>query len=304
MRGTDNILLLDPAALAELGNAEVVARRVVEGMVTGTHRSPFRGASVEFAEHRLYTPGDDIRSIDWRAYAKSDRHYIKEYEAQTNLAATIVVDASGSMGFGLSTLSKFRYAQIAAACLTRLLIKQRDAAGLAIAAGANSTYLTPRATPTQLSHVVDRLSKTHPGGDGTVAATLRAMGPRLRRRGFVVLISDCFEPLEPLIDAMHGLAARKQDLMLLHVMAPEELSFTFSKWSRFRCLENVLPTRNLDPRAVRKRYLERVGRFLDDLKHACGRIGCLYAPVSTDQPIGAMLGHYLRLRAALPTHRR
>ena len=300
------VQMLDPAALSELGNLEIVATRVVEGLVSGIHRSPFQGSSVEFAEHRLYTPGDDLRSIDWRAYAKSDRYYVKQYEAETNMKVTMVLDASGSMGFGLSTISKFRYGQITTACLSKLLLGQRDAVGLALSGGSStsagdlggSVYIPPRSVPSQLSVMIDSMTKAKPDGPASMASALAVLGRRLRRRGLVVVLSDCFEDLGRLIDALHGLRVRGHDLMLIHIMAPEELSFSFGRWSRFECLEISGRRRDLDPRTIRKRYLQQVADFLQGLKDSCAEIRCDYAPMTTDKPIGAALSYYLRLRDA------
>jgi uncharacterized protein (DUF58 family) len=289
---------LDPATLSELGSIEFIANRVVEGLLPGMHRSPFHGSSVEFTEHRLYTPGDDPAMIDWKAFAKCDRYYIKRYEAETNMRVMIVLDASGSMNFGLSTITKYRYAQILAACLTRLLLRQRDAVGFAMSAAGASVYLPPRATPGQFAIIAENMRKVAPHWMGSMAVALSVLAQRMKRRGTVVIISDAFEEVPRLIEGIHGLRSRGHETILFHVMAPEELTFSFQRWTRFEDLELHGHHRNLDPAVVRKAYLDRVREFLRELKQGCAEARCHYAAMTTDQPVGASLRYYLRLRAA------
>jgi uncharacterized protein (DUF58 family) len=290
--------LLDPEVISRLGPLDLVAMRIVEGFLAGQHRSPFKGGSIEFAEHRNYTPGDEIRMIDWRAVARSDRYYIKQFEEDTNLQSLIVLDASGSMGFGHSTISKFRYAQMAAACLARLLLHQRDSAGLAVVDTRVRAYIPPRTNPSHFSVIVDQLARTGTGGETSLAAMLHELARRVKRRGLIMLLSDCFDDCDALLNSLHHLRARGHDLMLLHVMAPEELSFSFNKWSRFECLEIDGRKLDLDPSAVRKKYLQKVESFLARLREGCGEIGCDYCPLTTDQPLGDALAYYLRRREA------
>ena len=288
--------LLDPQTLSELGDLDVISLRVVEGLISGIHRSPYRGSSVEFAEHRMYTPGDEVRAIDWRTYAKRDRYYIKEYEAETNAPVTFVLDASGSMGFGMSTITKFRYAQIALVCLARLALHQRDAVGFVVSGSPQSGYLPPRALASQLSLLIHMMGSIKPAEDHPVASALDILGRRQRRRGLVIVASDCFEPTPTLMDALHGLQVRGQDVILLHIMAPEELSFAFNRWSRFISLESPLLRREVDPASIRKKYLASVSKFLGEVKKGCGESGIHYIPVSTDQSIGTTLFDALRMR--------
>jgi len=289
---------LDPQALSQLGNLQLISQRVVEGLLGGIHRSPYHGASVEFAEHRLYTPGDDLRAIDWRAFARSDRYYIKEFEAFTNAPVTLVLDASGSMGFAHSTLTKLFFSQIAVACIGRLALYQRDAVGLVVTGKALQDYLPPRAIAGQLAIMCNMMANVEGAGEGTVASALTVLAKQQRRRGMVLVFSDCFEDTNPLVDGMHGLRARGHDVTLFHVMAPEELSFSFDRWSRFVSLEDASQVRDLEPSVVRKAYLKRVRLFIDELKRGCGRAGVHYAPMTTAEPPGLTLSLYLRVRAA------
>jgi uncharacterized protein (DUF58 family) len=289
--------LLDPDALSSLGRLELIATRIVEGFVSGKHRSPFKGGCVEFAEHRSYSPGDEIRLLDWRVFGRSDRYYIKQFEEETNLQVQLVLDASGSMGFGLSTVSKFRYAQMASACLTRLLLHQRDAVGLTILDTKLREYIPPRSKATHFHVILEALARTQTGGETSLAGVLHELAARIRRRGMLVVCSDCFDDVEALLHALHHLRSRGHEVLLFHIMAPEELSFSFKRWTHFVCLEGG-PRIDLDPPTIRKRYLERVEAFLDRLGRGCGEIECEYVPLTTERPIGEALSHYLGRRAA------
>jgi uncharacterized protein (DUF58 family) len=290
--------LLDPAALSKLGALEVIAPRVVEGFLSGRHRSPYKGSSVEFAEHRLYSPGDELRMLDWRVLARSERHYIKQFEEESNLQATLVLDASGSMSFGQSTVSKLRYAQIACACLARMMLHQRDAVGLAVADTRLREHIPPRSRPGHLRVLLDAMQRANPRGETSLSVTIDELARRLKRRGLVVLCTDAFDDVEILLKALHHLRARGQELMLLHIMAPEELSFHFTRWSRFESLETTGQRVELDPAGIRAAYLERVQIFLDRLQSGCGEIECDYMPLTTDQALGDTLAFYLARRTA------
>jgi len=290
--------LLDPQAFLKIAPLEMVATRIVEGFISGHHRSPYKGGCVEFAEHRPYSAGDEIRMLDWRAFARSDRYYIKRYEEETNLQAVLVLDASGSMAFSDSTVSKLRYAQIACACLARLMLEQRDAVGLAVVDTQLRTFIPPRSNPGHLAVLIDTLSKVRPGGETALCRSWHGLGKRIKRRGLIILASDCFDDVETLVRGLRYLHTRGHELLLLHTMAPEELSFSFNKWSRFECLERSGEWLDLDPPAVRRQYLERVGAFLERLKLGCGEVRCDYMPVSTERPLGDSLAYYLARRAA------
>jgi len=290
--------LLDPAAVAKLGRLELIATRIVEGLVSGKHRSPYRGCSVEFAEHRGYSPGDEVRLIDWRVLGRSDRYYVKQFEEETNLQALLVVDASGSMGFGLSTVSKLRYAQMAAACLARMMLHQGDAVGLAMLGTKVRAYVPPRSRPSHLGTLLDTLREAIAAGDASLAGCLHDLARRIRRRGMFIIFSDCFENPESLLNALYHLRARGHETLMFHIMAPEELSFDLGHWSQFEDLERPGQRIELDPGAIRATYLERVQAFLDLLQAGCGEVRCDYIPLTTDQPLADTLAYYLARRAA------
>ena len=289
---------LDPATVGRIGRLELIAARVVEGFVSGKHRSPYKGGTIEFSEHRHYTPGDELRLLDWRAFARSDRYYIKQFQEETNLKATVVVDASGSMAFGRSTATKFDYARMLGACLARLMLLQRDAVALALIDTAVRDYVPPRSRPGHFQALIRSLESARPGGETSLAANLADLARRIKRRGLVVLCSDCFDEVEPLLNILHQLRLRGQEVLLFHIMAPEELTFPFNHWSRFECLEVDGRRVHIDPPAARKGYLRRVGQFLEDLRQGCARIECDYVPLTTDQPLGEALALYLGRRSA------
>ena len=290
--------LLDPQALVQIGNLELLSTRVVDGYLSGKHRSTQKGGCVEFAEHRAYTHGDEIRRLDWRVFARSDRYYIKQFQEETNLQVLVVLDASGSMGFGLSTPSKLDYARMAAACLARLMLRQRDEVGLAVLNGQTRRYIPPRSTPAHLQSILDALRGAKPAGESSLSAELLSAARRLKRRGMVMIFSDGIDDLDAFSKALNNLRLRGHEPLVFHTMAPEELSFAFSRWSRFQCLEAKGLRIDLDPVAVRKRYLRRVRTFLDELKKTCVEFGCDYVPMAGDRPLGDVLAYYLRKRAA------
>jgi len=290
--------LLDPCEVSALGRLEIIAAYVVEGLLSGKHRSPYRGASVEFAEHRAYSPGDALRLIDWRAFARCDRYYVKQYEDRTHLRATLVVDATGSMGFGSGTVTKWRYAQMTAACLARLLLKQGDAVGLAVVGPEAIGDVPARGAPNHLSVLLEALERLAPHGRGPLSARLHELARRLPRRGMIIVLSDCFEDVDRLVHSLHHLRARGHEVLLFHTLAPEELSFEFDGDVQFEDLESPGRWVAMDPAVFRKHYLARLRAFLEALRRGCGQAGCDYIPWTTDQPLGPALAGYLAQRGA------
>ena len=296
--------LLDPEALSKIHRLELIARGIVEGSVTGRHRSPYKGFSVEFAEHRQYTPGDDTRDLDWRVFGKTDRYYVKQYIEETNLRSVILLDASGSMRFTGSRaarhdgrrLSKFEYGQYLAASLAHLMIHQQDAVGLVTFDSEIRRYIPPRSRVSHLRIILQALNSARPGEDTSLARVFHDIAERAHRRSFIVIISDLFDELEPLLNALHHFRYRKHEVLLLHVMAEEELSFPFEQWSVFRDLEMQGRRIRLDPRAVRAAYLEQVHRFVRRVELGCGQMTIDYVQLSTRQSFDVALAHYLARR--------
>ncbi len=295
---------LPPEALAKLGRCELLARGAVEGFVSGKHKSPFKGFSVEFSEHRQYAQGDDLRNLDWRVLARKDRYYIKQYIEETNLRATLLLDASGSMAYAGeqaaprngTPCAKFTYAQHLAAMLGYLLIGQQDAAGLVTFDTKLRTYLPARARASQVRAILETLEKTEPGGETGLADIFHDIAERIPRRGLVVILSDLYDDPEALIKALHHFRYRRHEVLLFHVVAEEELTFPFDSFTKFRDLErreNLLP---IDPRTIRAAYLERMSDFLAEIESACGRMKIDYVRMSTRVPYDEALSAYLMKR--------
>jgi len=296
--------LLDPQALAKIHRLELIARGVVEGFVTGRHRSPYKGFSVEFAEHRQYVPGDDTRDLDWRIYGKSDRYYIKQYIEETNLRATILLDASGSMKYtgrrsaryDGKALSKFEYAQFLAASLAHLMIHQQDAVGLATFDTQMRRYIPARSRASHLRVVLREISGASAGEETALGPIFHDIAERVHRRGLVIVVSDLFDDPDDVLRALHHFRYRKHEVLLLHVMAEEELTFPFDQASLFRDLELPVRRIQLDPRAIRAEYLDQIRRFIRRIEMGCGQMNIDYVPMSTRTSFDVALAHYLAQR--------
>lgn len=302
----DYMRLLDGPALAKIHKLELIARGVVEGFVSGRHRSPYKGFSVEFAEHRQYVPGDDIRDLDWRVLAKSDRYYVKQYIEETNLRCLILLDASGSMKYAGQqaakrdgrVLSKFEYAQLVAASLSHLMIHQQDAVGLVTFDTAIRRYIPSRSRASHLRVLLSEMIGTKPGNETTLSPILHDIAERAHRRSLVIIISDLFDDPDEVVKALHHFRHRKHEVMLLHIMAAEELSFPFDQVSIFRDMEQAGRHVQLDARALRAAYLDEVRSFIQKLQLGCGQMNIDYVPLSTDKPFDVALAHYLAGRRA------
>jgi uncharacterized protein (DUF58 family) len=289
-------ITFDPSSLAKYGRLTMVARTVVEGFLTGVHKSPYKGFSVEFAEHRQYYPGDEIRHIDWRVFGKTDRYYIKEYEEETNLKAYLLVDASGSMGYRGGHLSKFQYAQYIAASLAYLMLHQLDAVGLITHDTRVRQLLPPRASSKHLLHLLRILEGTEPGGETSLAPLWHELAGQLKRRGLVIILSDCFDAIGPLMRALRHFRHRHHEVILFHILAPEEIEFPFRKWTQFRNLESPGHKLLVDPHRLRKEYLENFNNFCAQLRRQAGQMRIDYHPLRTDEPVDRALGIYLTKR--------
>ena len=294
----DRKKIFDPQMLSKLGRLEVIASTVVDGFLSGKHRSTHKGGCTDFAEFRPYSQGDDIRQLDWRHYAKCDRYYVKQFDDETNLQALLVADASGSMQFGMSTVSKWHYAQMACACLGHLLLRQRDSVGLAVVGSSLLNYVRPLPRASQLARVINVLEHTDAAGESTLSDSLQELSGRLKRRGMVMLLSDCFGDVSRLKHVLQQFRARGHDVMVFQILAPEELTFPFRRESFFQDLE--LRTRiQVNPNALRKQYLAEFQAFQDELRAAMNDAGVDLVTMTTDQDLGETLARYLRRRAAL-----
>jgi uncharacterized protein (DUF58 family) len=290
--------LVDPRVMNEIGSLELLSRCVVDGFLSGKHRSTHKGGCGEFAQHRPYAAGDEVRRIDWQVYARNDRYFIRQFEEETNLQATIALDTSGSMRFGLSTISKFEYSRRAAACLARLLLHQRDAIGAAILHDPSPVFVPPRQNASHLQSILFALNNAVPSDGGQLAGHIRSCIPRMRRRGLFILFSDCFGELDGLTKALRVLRARGHDVLVFQILAPEEIQFKFRHWSSFQSLEDTTVKLNLDPAAIRDEYLKRIRTFLDKLEEAITGIGGDYVRTTTAHDLAETLTYFLRSRMA------
>ncbi len=290
--------LVDPQIMEQIGGLELLSRTVVDGLLAGKHKSTTKGGCCEFAQHRQYAHGDEIRQIDWQVFARNDKYFIRQFEEETNLHAVMALDTSGSMKFGLSTVSKLEHAQRAAACLSRLLLRQRDAVGTAILNATNPYFLPPKQHAAHLKAILSTLLAAQPASGGSLAVQIRAMIPRLRRRGLFVLFSDCFGDLDELAESLRIVRARGHDVIVMHVLAPEEIHFDFRHWSTFQSLESAGQRMSLDPAAIREGYLQRMRAFLERLQDTVTGLGGDYVRLVTNHDLSETLGWFLRQRAA------
>ena len=287
----------DPQTLARLAGLELRARHVVEGYVSGMHRSPYHGFSIEFAQHREYVPGDDLRYVDWKVYGRSDKIYLKQYEQETNLVAYVLLDASESMLYQgeNAPLSKLEYAKTAAASLAYLVLRQQDSTGLVTFDREIRTVLRPASTPSHFKELVHVLEQTAPQGKTTAGAILHSLAERFTKRGVVLVFSDLFDDVAALVAGLKHLRHRRHDVVLFHVLDRDELEFPFLQPSLFEGLEGF-PEVSVDARALRKAYLAQFGEYLKAVKRNCLEIGGDYVLMPTDQPLDLVLSNYLSSR--------
>ncbi len=297
--------LLPDEITATLARLEFLARAKKQGGMSGRHSSPNKGFSVVFAEHRQYMPGDDIRDLDWRVFAKTEKYYIKQYIEETNLRATIVLDCSGSMKYrgdlaapvAGKKVSKFEYGQYLSAALAYLMIKQQDAVGLVTFDDKIQSYIKPASRPSQVSLVLGQLEKSEPGRDTRLAQTLHEVAERIPQRGLVIIVSDCFEPAAGIVEAFHHFKYRNHELVLFHIMAEEELTFPFGQSQEFKDLEAAGSRIKVDPRSIRAAYLQKVKEHVSLLEKACGQMQADYVPLTTKTPYSRALADFISRRA-------
>ena len=286
---------LDPAVLARLGTLELKARTVVEGFLTGLHRSPFKGFSVEFAEFRQYIPGDDPSGIDWKVYARSDRYYVKKFEQETNLDCRLLLDVSASMGYGSRGVTKLQYASMLAAALAYLMNRQHDAVGLTTFDETIVTMLPPSARPGHLRSILLTLDRVALGHRTDVSRPLHLLADTIAKRGMVVLISDLLDDPERVVDGLRHFRFKGTDVIVFHLMDPAELTFPFERASRFRDMEagdEVMAV----PSLVRERYLAELGAALETYKRELGSTGIDYRLIDTSEPLEFALLEYVSTR--------
>ena len=289
---------LDPKTLERIKRLDVRARLVVEGFITGQHQSPYHGFAVEFATHREYSPGDDLKHIDWKVWSKTDRLYIKEYEEETNLKCTILLDCSKSMRYGSKGTppwSKFDYAATASASLAYLLQQQQDAVGLVTFDHKVERNLPPSSHPSHLKRMLHELEQVTPDDTTDIASVFPELARQIRKRGLIVLVSDLFLDLPTLAESLRQFRLRKHEVVVFHVLHADEVNFPFQDNTLFKGLE-VDQQLHAEPRALRNSYLEVLQDYLTKVKKVCATSGIDYVPMNTDDPLDAALAGYLAFR--------
>jgi uncharacterized protein (DUF58 family) len=288
---------LEPSALARVKNLSVVARGVVEGFVSGLHSSPYKGFSVEFAEHRKYTVGDDPRHLDYRMLARTDRLYIKQYEAETNMRVQILLDTSGSMGYSHdSRITKLQYGCYLTAVLAYLMTRQQDVVGLTTFGAEIGLDMPARSSPRHFSEMMRQLEAIAPGGETKIADTLHKLANRSKRRCLVVLISDLYDEPEAVIRALHHFRHRRHEVILFHVLDKAELEFPFRETIAFHDQETGERIQ-IDPAYVRDEYRAQIKAFCDGYRRACAEAQIDYVATDTSTPYDTMLTKYIAKRS-------
>jgi len=289
---------LRPEALARIARLEVKARHVVEGFLSGLHRSPYFGQSVEFVQHRDYVHGDDVRRIDWKVWSKTDKYYIKQYEEYTNMRTSLIVDVSESMQFGSGAMTKYEYACTIAAALSYLLLKQQDSVGLIAFDQGVRSQVPQRSKQNHLHAILAALDAEHPAKKTDMYDVLRLVAEQKTRKGMVILISDLFADRDGLFRGLKLLRHRGHDVLILHILDDEELDFDYSGTIKFEGLEEMGDL-VCQPRALREGYLEAVRKFLDDLRRYCARNVIDYQLIRTSEHLDAALAYYLNHRVGM-----
>ena len=283
---------LDPKVLSRLSNLSLFARKPMQGSVSGRHRSPHRGSSIEFAEYRKYVPGDDPRRLDWRAYARSDRFYVKEFEADTNLRLLPVIDVSGSMRYPTTGPSKLDYAKQLVATLCYLASRQGDAVGLTCAANPLGQQIPPRRNPAHLRAIYDALANLQADGETGLLEALHAVAEQTSQRALIVIVSDLFVPPEELVHCFQHLRFRKHDVAVFHLLEHAELDFNFDRPTRFLDLEGG-SSLLVEPSVIRREYADALRQYLQGLDRAVREAAIDYHRIRVDESHGDVLARFL-----------
>jgi len=288
---------LDPAILNKITRLELRARTIVEGFLAGMHKSPYHGFSVEFAEHREYAPGDDLRHLDWKVYGRSDRLYLKEYELETNLRTHILLDASESMDYRSGKLSKLELASLLAASMTYLVLRQQDAVGLACFSRDVGYRLAPHSGMGALRPLLAGLASTRAAQTTNLGLVLNRVAERARNKSLILLVSDLLDKPEAILKGLQHLRHRRHDVIVFHVLDDYEVRFPFERMTLFDGMEEA-PKVIVDPRPIRKAYLDELGAFLTAIRKGCLQLGIDYVRFTTDQDLDVALSEYLARRLA------
>ena len=291
---------LDFDVIGRIDNMQLLAKVVVEGFLLGLHRSPYRGFSVEFAEYRQYSPGDEIRYIDWKVFGKTDRYYIKQFEEETNLACYIMLDCSGSMNYKSTEagLTKLQYGCYMAACLSYFIMRQRDAVGLMLFDDKIRTVLPPRMRQSHLKHILAAMEGLQAGGETNIAKPMHDLADGIKRRGLVIVISDLLDDPEAVMSALQHFRFQGHDILVFHVMDHAELTFPFDTMTEFTDIETGSKT-TISPEAMRPRYMEEMKKFLASYEKGCADVRADYKLLDTKNPLELALSEYLYRRSRM-----
>jgi len=287
--------------LARLEGLALRARRIVEGYISGMHRSPFHGFSIEFAEHREYAPGDDLRYLDWKVFGRTDKFYLKQFEDETNLVCTLLLDTSESMAYQGpgAAMSKLQYAQCAAAALAYLVLQQQDAVGLATFDHEIRSLIRPSSNPSHFQDLLRVLEEAAARQKTATGPIFHDLAERLKKRGIVVVLSDLFDRVDSLVTGLKHFRHRRHEVIVFHVLDPAELEFPFQRTTLFRGLEQ-LPEVLVEPHAVRKAYLRQFQEYQRRIQEACRTHQIDYVLMRTDRPLDLVLSSYLASRRKRP----
>jgi uncharacterized protein (DUF58 family) len=289
--------LLDPQMLARLQALPLRARRTVEGYTAGVHRSPFHGFSIEFAEHRDYSPGDDLRYLDWKVFGRTDKYYLKQFEEETNLVCHLLLDTSQSMLYqsDAAPMSKLDYARRAAAAMAYLVLHQQDSVGLVAFDSEIRSLIRASSNPSHLKEILHVMEGASAERKTSIGPIFHDLAERIKRRGIVIVLSDLFDDVDSLTKGLKHLRHRRHEVILMHVLDPAEVDFPFERITLFRGLEN-LPNVLVEPRAIRKAYLAEFNRYVRKLQAGCRAQAIDYVPMRTDRPLEVTLASYLASR--------
>lgn len=295
MPGTDGFRLLDPAVLAKLARIILRARFVVDGLTTGMHKSPDKGRSIEFSQHRGYSFGDEIKHIDWRVFARSDKYYVKEYEAETNLKGYLVLDTSASMSYLSAGLSKLNYGKQLAASLAYIMFKQRDAFGLVTFADTIRSNIPPRAGEVHLQEVLNQLEGADSEGETSLGRILAHLANTLKRRHLIILISDLLDDPKETLEGLKLFRFKKHEVVVFHILDRDELTFPFTDPTRFESLEDLTKI-TVDPQAIRRDYLRELNEFKETYRQGCRHEQIDYFLIDTATPLEKAITGLLSVR--------
>ena len=288
---------LDPKTLTKIGSLDLKARLIVEGYISGQHKSPYHGFSVEFAEHREYSPGDDLKHLDWKVFAKSDRFYIKQYEEETNLRSYILLDTSESMKYASpGSISKLEYACYIAASLTYMLIRQQDSVGMVLFDNKVKKFIPASASPAHLRLLLHELKQIAPEQRTDTGMILHDLAERIKRKGLVVILSDLFDDPDKLLSGLQHFRHRRHEVIMFQILDEFEMGFPFDNMTMFEGYEGWQELL-CDPRALRKGYMEEYQAFTEKMKRGCRNSKIDFVPICTKHPLDVVLSAYLATRA-------